>query len=96
MKRRVFTREFKVEAVRLLDEGLKPPAQIARELDIPRNKLHKWKEELRENAQAAFPGRGRGRANRTELEKLKVENARLREEVEILKKAAKFFARESG
>ena len=94
MKRRVFTREFKVEAVRLLDEGLKPPAQIARELDIPRNRLHKWKEQLRANAENPFPGKGR-RAG-SEVEKLRRENARLREDVEILKKAAKFFARESG
>lgn len=96
MKRQQYTREFKLEAVRLLDEGNRPAAQIARELGIPRNKLYRWKEELEQRGQAAFPGTGRARAASTELDKLKEENARLREDLEILKKAAKLFARESS
>jgi len=40
-KRQTFSREFKLEAVRLLDEGKKPPAELARELGIRRNQLYK-------------------------------------------------------
>ncbi len=43
-KRKPFTREFKLEAVRLLEEGKKPAAELARELGIRRNQLYKWKE----------------------------------------------------
>ena len=45
-KRNQFTREFKLEAVRLLEEGDKPPADLARELGIRRNQLYKWKEAI--------------------------------------------------
>lgn len=98
MKRRTFTPEFKREAVRLLERGEKPSSDIARELGIPRNKLYRWKEELESKGEIAFPGRGN---NRTTKDKLSLENARLkqelataREENEILKKAAAFFARD--
>jgi transposase-like protein len=96
-KRRSFTREFKLEAVRLLEAGEKSAAQLARELDLPRNRLYKWQEQLQgQGAQGAFPGRGRRRGAAGELAKLERENARLREENEILKKAARYFARESS
>ena len=45
-KRKRFTREFKLEAVRLLEEGQKPAADLARELGIRRNQLYKWKEQI--------------------------------------------------
>ena len=95
MKRRRFTREFKQEAVRLLDTGAKPAAGLARELGVPRNRLYKWKAELDTRGGEAFPGRGRRGATEEELARLRRENARLKEEVEILKKAARYFARES-
>ena len=41
-KRKQFTREFKLEAVRLLEEGIKPATDLARELGIRRNLLYKW------------------------------------------------------
>jgi len=44
-RRQVFSREFKLEAIRLLEEGKKPAADIARELGIRRNQLYKWKEQ---------------------------------------------------
>jgi len=44
-KRKQFTREFKLEAVRLLEEGNKPATQLARELGVRRNQLYKWKED---------------------------------------------------
>ncbi|MFC1816519.1 transposase [Thermodesulfobacteriota bacterium] len=43
-KRKQFTREFKLEALRLLEEGKKPAADLARELGIRRNLLYKWKD----------------------------------------------------
>lgn len=42
-ERQTFSREFKLEAVRLMEEGKKPPAELARELGIRRNQLYKWK-----------------------------------------------------
>ena len=96
MKRRRFTQEFKQEAVRLLEGGVKPAADLARELGVARNRLYKWQKEVRAHAGAAFPGSGRQVAAAAELTRLRRENARLTEEVEILKKAARYFAREPG
>jgi transposase-like protein len=98
MKRRqAFTREFKLEAVRLLEEGKKMPAELARELGIRRNQLYKWKEQAEKHGGAVFPGAGRRSAKGSEAEeiaRLKRELAQVKEENEILKKAAAFFARE--
>jgi transposase len=96
-KRQSFSREFKLEAVRLLNEGKKPGSVIARELGIRRNQLYKWKEQLDKHADAAFPGKGRHNSAETqaaENARLKRELAAAKEENEILKKAAAFFARE--
>jgi transposase len=97
VKRQTFSREFKLEAVRLLDEGKKPPAELARELGIRRNQLYKWKDKTDRHGGSAFPGTGRRAIKSTEAEeisRLRRELAQVREENEILKKAAAFFARE--
>ena len=57
--RQVFSIEFKSEAVRLLDQGDKEGAQLARELGIKRNQLYKWKAEIDRYGETAFPGKGR-------------------------------------
>lgn len=96
-ERAKFTREFKLEAVRLMQEGKKPPAELARELGVRRNQLYKWKESLDCRGNEAFPGHGRRPGIETqaaEIARLKGELAKTKEEVEILKKAAAFFAKE--
>ncbi|AOY68263.1 transposase [Xanthomonas euvesicatoria] len=92
-KRQQFTAEFKREAVRLLRAGDRPAAVIARELGIPRNRLYKWATDLDAKGASAFAGSGRPKASQDELAVLQRELARLREENEILKKAAAYFAR---
>jgi transposase len=93
--RKSFTREFKLEAVRLLELGQKPAAQLALELGIRRNMLHKWQEELRSKGSAAFGGRGRKpRDQQGENERLREELRKVTEERDILKKAAAYFAKE--
>ena len=46
-KRKTFSKEFKLEAVRLMETSRKPAADIARELGVQRNQLYKWQEQLR-------------------------------------------------
>jgi len=90
-----YSQEFKREAVRMMGSTGRPPSEIAMELGIRRNLLYKWKTELEGKGDKAFTGRGRPRkGSETELTRLKQENDRLREENEILKKAAVFFAKE--
>lgn len=96
MKRKVFTKEFKLEAVRLLEKSERPAAEVARELGIRRNQLYKWQQELRNKANRAFPGRGIHPELDDELTRLRRENQRLKEERDILKKAMAFFAKESS
>ena len=73
----------------------RPVAEIARELGIRRNMLYKWKEQLDIKGERAFSNKGRPKKeNQSQLVTLKQENKRLKEEVEILKKAAAYFARE--
>jgi transposase len=94
-KRRTFTREFKLEAVRLSMEDGKSGADIADELGIHRNLLYRWRKEFLEDEEESFPGRGKQKASEEELQRLRREVARLREDREILKKALVFFSKES-
>lgn len=93
---KTYTKEFKEEAVRLMESSDKPAAEIAMELGIRRNQLYKWREQILVKGGSAFSGqRGRPKKeNQSELTTLRQENDRLREEVEILKKAAAYFAKE--
>jgi len=94
--RKQFTPEFKREAVQLLENGSRPGSAIARELGIARNQLYKWQTELRARGATAFPGPGARKERTTEVTRLKRELARVTEERDILKKAARYFARESS
>jgi transposase len=98
-KRRQYTEEFRTEAVRLLKGGERSLAQIARDIGVSETTLWGW----------AYRGKGarvKGEvepqtegsltmSEREELRKLRRENALLREEREILKKATAFFAKEN-
>ena len=93
-----YTKEFKLEAIRQLKEGNKPAAVVARKLGVRRNQLYKWKNEVTDKGpDAAFKGPGRRLASGAEIDEtaaLKRRVAALEEENDILKKAAKYFARE--
>lgn len=78
----------------MLKAGEKPAAVIARELGIARNRLYKWAQDVDHKGEQAFAGSGRPKASSDQLAILQRENARLKEENEILKKAAAYFARE--
>ena len=95
-KRKKFTKEFKLEALRLMRESGKPAADVARELGIRWNQLYKWEEKFHAQGEEAFPGHGRRVAKDDEVARLKRELARVKEERDILKKAAMYFAKESG
>lgn len=86
-KRKTFSREFKLEAVRLMDQGDKSAAELARKLGIKRNQLYKWKEQLTEKGDAAFPGHGRPVGDKeAKIARPKRELERVTEEHYILKK----------
>jgi len=93
-QRRSFSKEFKLEAVRLvLDEG-GSIAQVSRDLGIRPALLGRWKQEYEHNQGNAFPGQGNLNPE-DELKQLRKENARLRMERDILKKAAVIFSKGS-
>ena len=95
MSRRKFSREFKIEAVRLVTDRGVTVAQAARDLDVAESVLRRWMRELTATPAAAFPGNGQMRADLAEIVALEKEVARLRAERDILKRAAAFFAREA-
>ena len=94
MARRIFSREFKVEAVRLVQERGVSIAQASRDLDLNDNVLRRWIREMSSDPSQAFPGHGQMKADALEVEKLRREVVRLRAERDILKKAAAYFAKE--
>jgi transposase len=86
---RIYTREFKLEAVRLSERSDKTVAQIARDLGVPERVLYRWRHELREQAERAFPGKG----HQSELEE---ENRRLRRELELVKQEREVLKKALG
>jgi transposase len=95
MQRRKFSREFKVEAVRLVRDRGVSAAQAARDLDVHENVLRKWVKEFTAIPGGAFPGHGQMKPEQLEIERLRREVTKLKAERDILKKAAAYFAREA-
>jgi transposase len=94
---KTYPKEFKLEALRLMEKSDRPASEIAMQLGIRRNQLYKWKEQLAKKGEVASSKRGRPRKqDQSELAQLKQELKRVKEENEILKKAAVFFAKELG
>lgn len=91
--RRKLTREFKLEAVRQVALSEKPKAQLARELGVRVGQLRTWRLEFEKEAVTGIAKPDRSAAE--DLEQLRRENAKLKMEIEILKKAAIYFAREA-
>jgi transposase len=91
--KRYFDREFKYEAIRLVNEGKRSVKEIALDLDIHPNVLHQWRRKYRADIEQAFPGKGHLRAPEEELRRLQRENENLKEEKAILKKALAIFSK---
>jgi putative transposase len=94
MQRRRFSREFKIEAVKLVRERGVSVAQAGRDLGVHENVLRKWVKEFGSDPVQAFPGHGQMKPEQLEIERLKREVNKLKAERDILKKAAAFFARD--
>ena len=90
--RRQYSREFKMEAVRLLETSGKSARQLERELGIGSGNLSRWKQEFAADGEDAFPGHGRLTPEQERLRQLERENEILRQERDILKKAIAIFS----
>lgn len=92
--RRTFTREFKVQAVKLVTEQGYSYAEAARQLGVRDHQIRTWKKQLAADGGDTFRGAGHRSAADAELHRLRAENKRLLMERDILKKAAAYFAKE--
>jgi transposase len=92
--RRSYTREFKLEAVRLAHESEKSVAQIARELGIHPTILGRWVKQFAQDPEQAFPGKGHLKDRDEEVRRLRRELERVTQERDILKKAVAIFSKE--
>ncbi len=93
--RRVYTSQFKREAVELVDREALSVAEAARRLGVNQTLLRSWKMKFQEQGDQAFPGAGQRTAIEEQLRQLREENARLTRGRDILKLATAFFSRES-
>ncbi len=90
---KTYTKEFKLEAIRLADKSDKPVTQVARELGLRVNQIYKWRKQLEEKQGSAFSGKRAAKDKDAEIRRLKKALAASQEENEFLKKTAVFFAR---
>lgn len=88
-----FTKEFKLEAVHLVQTSAKPMTQIAQGLGIANSTLHHWRQQLTEHGTQAFPGSGHQLPQDKELRRLKQKLEITRQERDIFKKPISIFSR---
>jgi transposase len=91
-KRSTYTAEFKLAAVKMVLEQKLSVAEVARRLGVGENLVHAWKKAVATDGADAFPGHGNPTPAEDELRRLRAENARLKAERDLLKKAAAYFA----
>lgn len=96
-RRRQFTQEFKIEAVRLVTAGGQRVSEVARQLGVRPDMVRQWRRQVEgragHHATDVFPGNGKLTSQDEEIRRLRRENGQLREERDILGKATAFFAR---
>ena len=85
--RRSFSREFKEEAVRMITESGHSLVQVGRDLDIRPDMLRRWRRQLQEDPEQAFPGVGQRKSRDEEMWQLRRKLDRVTQERDILKKA---------
>ena len=83
--RKTYTREFKIEAVKLSHNSDKNVDEIAESLGVSKSSLHRWRSEFREDPDQAFPGKGHQKEQDAEIAQLKKELRQAQMENEILK-----------
>lgn len=92
--RRSFTPEFKAEIVELCQRGDRSIGQVARDFDLTETAVREWVRQAERDAGTRVDG-GLTTAEREELNRLRRDNRRLQEDVDILKRATAFFAKET-
>lgn len=93
-KRKHYSKQFKIDAVKLVTEQGYKVSEAARNLGIHHSSLRHWKKQLENDGNQSFPGKGHMTSDKEELYRFRKEVKKLRMEREILKKAAAFFANE--
>jgi len=91
-----YSKEFKLEAIRLMNSGDKPISEIAMQLGVKRTLLYRWRDQAGERGDEAFSGKlGRPKNDElSEMARLRKELKEVTEERDILKKAAAYFAKD--
>jgi transposase len=93
--RKRYTREFKIETVKLITECGGNVSEIARDMGVHSNTLYKWIHEFSAKPAEAFPGKGHlANSDAEQIRQLQRENERLRMERDILKKAMAIFSKD--
>ena len=90
--RTTYTAEFKLAAVKMITEQKLSVAEVGRRLDVSETLLRAWRKAVLAGGEAAFPGHGNPAPADDELRRLRAENARLKAERDLSKKAAAYFA----
>ena len=93
-RRRAFMPEFKAEIVELCQRGDRSVGQVAKDFDLTETAVREWVRQAERDAGTRQDG-GLASSERQELAELRRENRRLREDVDILKRATAFFAKET-
>ena len=94
-KRGRYPKDFKLEAVRLLNSGDKPASELSMELGVKRTLLYRWRDQFEVKGELAFSGSGRPKNGQlSEVTRLKRELKEVTIERDILKKAAAYFAKD--
>ncbi len=94
--RKKYAREFKFEAVKMVVEQGRSPREVAGNLGVSESLLHQWKRKFLDSGELSFPGNGNrmtGGEAEEEIRRLKKELAEAKQDREILKKAAAYFAK---
>lgn len=95
-KRRRFTRDFKIDAIKLVKEGGMTPKEVNEHLGLGPQLVQRWMKEYKADSQEAFPGVGQPKSSEKELYALKRKLKRVEEERDILKKALAIFSTKSA